>query len=110
MGILKKPKKEIPDGLSPKLKQQYHSAIRRVWQWSKMRRLAVKRATGEDGFIHCEMCEQVTPKAFVDHIKPCGDIFSPGYMERLNVPSKGLQVLCGSCHRAKTKEERKAKK
>ncbi len=108
--ILAKIKKEIPDGMSPKLRQQYHSAIRRVWQWCKMRRLAVKRATHADGFIHCEMCKEITPKAFVDHIVPCGDIMSKGYFDRLNVPSKGLQVLCGACHRAKTKEERKAKK
>lgn len=105
-----KKKKEIPDGMGPKLKQQYHSAIRKVWLWSKARRLAVKRATGHDGFIHCEMCKEITPKAFVDHKIPCGDIMSSGYFDRLNVPSKGLQVLCGSCHRAKTKEERKAKK
>ena len=103
---VKKKKQEIPDGITPKLKSQYSNAIRRVWQWSKMRRLAVKRATDQDGFIHCEICKVITPKSFVDHINPCGDVFSSGYMERLNVPSKGLQVLCGKCHRQKTAKEK----
>lgn len=103
----KKVKKEIPDGPTPKLKSQYNAAIRKVWMWSKMRRLAVKRATGSDGFIRCELCKEVTPKSFVDHIVPCGDIYSDGYFERLNVPSKGLQVLCGPCHRKKSKEDKK---
>lgn len=108
--MAKKVKVEIPDGMSPKLKSQYSAGIRKVWMWSKMRRLAVKRAMGDDGFMYCEMCDQITPKAFVDHIKPCGDVLSPGFMKRLNVPSKGLQVLCNKCHREKTKAERAAKK
>lgn len=106
---MKKKKTEIPDGPTPKLKSQYHSAIRRVWMWSRMRRLAVKRATGEDGFIYCEECEEMTPKAHVDHIEPCGDIYSPGFFDRLNVSSDKLQVLCKKCHNAKTKLDKQKK-
>ena len=104
---IKKPKAEVPDGPTPKLKSQYSNAIRRVWQWSKMRRLAVKRATHEDGYVYCELCKEMTPKSFVDHKIPCGDVYSPGYFDRLNVPSKDLQVLCGPCHREKTKSDKK---
>lgn len=104
--MAKKIKKEIPDGASPKLIQQYSNAIRRVWMWSKARRLAVKRATNDQGFIECEMCTEVTPKAHVDHIVPCGALTSEGYFERLNVPSSGLQVLCAKCHRSKTKSDK----
>lgn len=106
----KKVKQEIPDGPTPKLKSQYSNAIRRVWQWSKMRRLAVKRATGPDGYVHCEKCKEMTPKSFVDHINPCGDIYSAGYFDRLNVSSNGLQVLCGACHRLKTKDDKSKEK
>lgn len=105
-----KKKIEVPDGPSPKLMQQYSNAIRRVWSWSKARRIAVKRATDSNGFTHCEKCKEITAKAHVDHIIPCGPITSPGYFERLNVPSKGLQVLCKKCHYAKTKKEHKSKK
>ncbi len=105
-------KGEIIDGMSPDLERKYSAAIRKVWAWSKMRRLAIKRATNEEGFIVCENdeCGLVTPKANVDHIIPCGNIMKPGYMKRLNCPSSGLQVLCPKCHRAKTKVERDAKK
>ena len=109
MNNIKKLKPEVPDGMTPKLKSQYSNAIRRVWMWSKMRRLAVKRATGEDGFMYCEnkKCKKQTPKAHVDHIIPCGDVTSPGYFDRLNVPSKDLQVLCPKCHHAKSKHDKK---
>ena len=103
-------KGEIIDGMSPDLERKYSSAIRKVWAWSKMRRLAIKRATNEDGFGFCEICKEVSPKVKVDHIIPCGNIMKPGYMKRLNVSSDGLQVLCPKCHRAKTKAERDAKK
>lgn len=103
-------KGEIIDGMSPDLERKYSSAIRKVWAWSKMRRLAIKRATNEEGFVECELCNEITPKSHVDHIIPCGNIMKPGFMKRLNCPSSGLQVLCPPCHRAKTKEERDAKK
>ncbi len=107
---MKKKKVEIEDGMTPKLLSQYSSAIRKVWSWSKMRRLAVKRATDKEGWLRCEVCKEVTPKAHVDHIIPCGAINSPGFFDRLNVSSKGLQVMCRSCHYAKTKKEKNSKK
>lgn len=102
-----KKKVEIPDGPTPKLMQQYSSAVRRVWQWSKMRRLAIKRATRDDGFPYCELCHKMLARCYVDHIIPCGPVNSEGFFDRLNIPSKGLQVLCAKCHNAKTKKEKK---
>lgn len=100
-----KKKEPAIDGITPKLKSKYSAAIRRVWAWSTMRRTAVKRATNAEGFTVCESCKVVAPKVHVDHIVPCGDIMSNGFMKRLNVPSEGLQVLCPKCHRRKTKED-----
>lgn len=103
-------KGEVIDGMSPDMERKYSAAIRKVWAWSPMRRIAKKRATNEDGFVECEKCDIVTPKPHVDHIIPVGNIMKPGYMKRLNCPSTGLQVLCPKCHRAKTKLERDTKK
>ena len=103
-------KGEVVDGMSPDLERKYSSAIRKVWAWSPMRRLAVNRSKNEDGFPTCEQCGVTPPKVHVDHIVPCGNIMKPGFMKRLNCPSDGLQVLCPKCHRAKTKAERDAKK
>lgn len=104
---MKRKKKEIIDGISPDLIKRYSSAIRKVWSWSSARRLAIKRATNVEGFTVCESCRVVAPKVHVDHIVPCGDIMSDGFMERLNVSSHGLQVLCPKCHRSKTKKDQK---
>lgn len=101
-----KKKEPVVDGLTPKLQAKYSAAIRRVWAWSSMRRTAIKRATNEMGFTVCEACLAVSAKVHVDHIIPCGSIMSDGFLERLNVCSKGLQILCPKCHRDKTKKDK----
>lgn len=100
-------KKDPPiDGLSPKDLVKLRAAIRQVWAWSTPRRLCIKRATGADGFTYCEQCNKRSPKIFVDHITPAGDLLSEGYFQRMFIPSIKLQALCKECHNAKTKGER----
>ena len=49
----------------------------------------------------------------VDHILPAGSLQCandlPGFVERLFIEVEGLQVLCVSCHDAKTKKEKMKK-
>jgi hypothetical protein len=112
MGRAKKKEKAKPQdgGFNPKQKQQLRSAIRQVWSWSYARKVCVARATRKDGFGVCEKCKSVVAKLFADHIEPCGDVLSPGYLERTFRSSKHLQALCKKCHDKKTREEAKARK
>jgi hypothetical protein len=106
---MKKKKLEKIDGLGPKEIAQIRTALRKVWSWSRARRIAIARATGADGFPFCEnkKCKEGrVPKIYVDHIEACGDVTDGGYIDRLFVSSKGLQCLCKRCHDAKTKQER----
>lgn len=104
----KKPVEPRIDGLSRTDLKKLHSACRMVWHWSHPKRLALKRATGKGDFLYCENpeCKKRSPKLFVDHIEPVGDIEAPGYFQRLFIPSAGLQCLCKKCHGEKTKQER----
>ena len=99
-------KKEKLDGLSSDDLKKLSTAIRRVWAWSTPRRIAVKRCQNEEGFSICEQCKKLVAKIFIDHIIPCGAVDSEGFIERLYVPSTGLQALCKTCHAKKTRQER----
>lgn len=102
-----KKKPEKIDGLSPDDIKKLRSAIRQVWSWSHARRLCVKRATDHTtGFATCEQCFAIVAKVFPDHITPCGEL-DGGYIERMFVPSSGLQALCKKCHAKKTRQERR---
>lgn len=90
------------DGFSAKDKERIRKATRQVWSWSHPKRLCVKRATNDKGFVSCDQCKQIVPKISVDHIQPVGKVDS-GYLERLFCSSKGLQALCSPCHRIKTR-------
>lgn len=94
-------------GLSAKQRQQLSSAIRQVWSWSYARRVCIARATDKNGFGKCELCKRRVPKLFADHIEPCGDVLSDGFIARMFRASKFLQALCKRCHDRKTREERK---
>lgn len=98
------------DGLGPKEVRAIRDALRLVWQRSHAWRLVKKRCLDKDGFPVCEKCNKRTPKIHVDHKRACGSPLDPGYLERLMVPSKQLQGLCGDCHSPKTQKERKAAK
>ena len=63
----------------------------------------------------CNQCKNWFPdkKINVDHICPAGSLNSaqdlPGFIERLFCEVDNLQVLCETCHNAKTKSEKDAK-
>jgi hypothetical protein len=87
------------------------SAIREVWRFSPVRRLALKDAIGKDGKFTCPLCSQQYDKwcADVDHVIPCGSFLSfsdaPAFLERMF--SSNLRVICKGCHKNVTKEQRK---
>src|SRR3989304_2565831 len=101
----KLPIKKI-DGINPQDKSKIRSAIRQVWHRSYPRKLCVSRSIDKGGFPVCEKCGKRVPKNFVDHIKPCGDLMSNGFIKRMWVSSDGLQALCDACHKIKTKEDK----
>lgn len=116
-------KKEKPakiDGLSMDDAKRIKDAIRKAWQWSHMWRLVKKRCErriegSAEVYYACEnpLCQDfgaLIPKIYVDHITPAGSPISPGYIERMFVPSSKLQGLCKRCHAKKTREEKKAMK
>ena len=107
---LKMARKKIPtvDGLGSREIKDIRSAIRQVWHRSHARKLCVNRCIGEDGFSYCEKCKKRAPKVLIDHIVQVGDL-DAGFIQRLFIPSKGLQGLCKSCHNPKTKTERARK-
>jgi 5-methylcytosine-specific restriction endonuclease McrA len=63
----------------------------------------------------CNQCKNWFPdkKINVDHICPAGSLKSaqdlPDFIERLFCEVDNLQVLCETCHNAKTKSEKDAK-
>ena len=63
----------------------------------------------------CAGCGEGYPakEVQVDHIKPCGSLNKAsdleGFVSRLSCESSDLQVLCKTCHQAKTNEERRRK-
>lgn len=101
------------DGLGPHLKQKIRSAIREVWQRSsESRKIVVNRTALPNGYSRCEhpACKgKRYPKNYIDHIENVGDL-DGGFIERMFVPSHGLQGLCKAHHDAKTAAERKASK
>lgn len=60
----------------------------------------------------CKECEEWYPQkeVDVDHIVPAGSLLKyedlPQFVERLLPPKEGLQVLCKTCHKEKTKREK----
>lgn len=104
---MKKTKEKV-DGLSRNDIAKIRIAIRKVWQWSHPRRLAIKRATLDNDYFACEGCGEIVPKIYVDHIVQVGDV-DAGFIGRLFCSSSGLQAICKKCHAVKTKEERKRK-
>lgn len=105
-------KKKSPqtDGLGPRELEKISSALRQVWYRCHARKLSIKRCTDTDGFTVCELCKERTPKLKIDHIIPVGSIKNEGCILRLFCPSSGLQGLCHTCHKKKTKLETQARK
>ena len=102
----KKRQKLVPiDGLGPKEIKDIRTALRRVWGWSRARRLTAQRCIRNKKWSYCEKCKKRSPHIKIDHIVPCGAV-DGGYIRRLFVSSQGLQGLCNECHNEKTRIER----
>lgn len=81
-----------------------------------------KAAWVERGKYLCASCGQVVPltssgkkNVFVDHIEPVVSVEEgfkdwDTYIERMFCEQENLQLICGSCHKIKSDEERKARK
>ncbi len=84
---------------------------------------ALKKARVERGFYLCAGCNEIVPatikdengkrikNAVVDHIEPIIDpavgwVSYESLIERMFVEEDKLQVLCYSCHKKKTDEEK----
>lgn len=91
--------------------------LRRLsYQWPP-RREAIKRARTERGVYKCASCEgSFGPKEIqLDHIKPVVDeeigfVDWDTYIDRLFCSVDGFQVLCKTCHGAKTYLEQEIRK
>lgn len=97
------------------------SALRRAWLRSPERTEALLGARREykgDNVrqkweYQCNKCRKwfIQKEVSVDHIIPCGTFLKhedwSTFGPALFCDSSGLQVLCKTCHNAKTKEERK---
>ena len=101
---------KIDGGLNSKQLTRLRAAIRDVWRYSYARKLVEERAKDKNGFPICEKCGKKVPKIQVDHIIPCGDVLSPGYIDRTFVSSDKMQALCPACHKIKTKEDKEKSK
>jgi hypothetical protein len=98
------------------LKTQVRSAMRKVWQWSPNRRVALAKAKAAYGRYRCAKCGKASgPRdVAVDHIEAAGsiadDLSNLGeFAQRLYFGE--LQILCREpCHKEKTAQERAARK
>jgi 5-methylcytosine-specific restriction endonuclease McrA len=73
---------------------------------------ALRAAKVERGKYTCNMCKGIFrhKEVAVDHIQPVidpndGFVSWDEYIERMYVPMDGFQVLCKTCHDAKTRIE-----
>ena len=114
-----------------KIKNMIRGAIRRSWTYydairkkaieEAIVRVPIKNAKGDNSgrfseFVRCAHCQELFRKGEidVDHKVPVGKGFGwpPGddlldWVKRLFVPDhEMLQILCQSCHKVKTKEEK----
>lgn len=85
------------------------AAIRKVWRYSPERRAAILAARVDDHMVECAACHTVVHEklAAVDHVNPCVPLSGfdgwDNFIERMKTGQ--MQILCDSCHKAKTKQE-----
>lgn len=94
------------DGLNPDDLRKIKIALRKVWSWSFSRKLVEKRCLIDDGFSKCEQCKTIVPRIYVDHIKSIGAP-DADLIKKMFVPSNQMQGLCSSCHKKKTRDDKK---
>jgi hypothetical protein len=95
----------------------YKRDLRMLWNRSPMKWEAYNRAKLKPAYVRCENCNKETywKLAEVDHKQPVvavdeGPKDVATYAARLNCASEGLQVLCETCHQAKSKNENSRRK
>ena|SRR5665213_3139380 len=101
----------------PNLRHFLTNKLRRLsYQWPP-RREAITRARTERGIYTCNICKgSFGPKEIqLDHINPvvdeeAGFIDWNTYIDRLFCSVEGFQVLCKTCHEAKTFLEQEIRK
>jgi 5-methylcytosine-specific restriction endonuclease McrA len=77
---------------------------------------ANRRRDGRRFEYPCALCNDWFPdkEVQVDHIRPCGSLKSyddlPSFVSTLYCESDNLQVVCTTCHQAKTNDERRRRK
>lgn len=96
------------------------SVLKQKWNRSPQREGALTQALRPYGKYECAKCTQwfVKSEIEVDHFRPVISVTGwdsfDGAISRLFCPKEGLQILCLSCHSAKSKlenaERRKYKK
>lgn len=77
------------------------SHLRKIWRWSPQRRRCLQSKA-------CLLCGNKKEKLFADHESPVVDPHKGFedwnvYIQRLF--NGRLQAICGTCHKAKSKEE-----
>lgn len=91
------------------------SALRHAFTKWGPKHAAKREAKVAYNKYNCAACSGVFPskEVEVDHIVPAGSLRTyddlPGFVERMFCEAEGFQVLCKTCHQAKTNEERKRK-
>lgn len=95
-------------------KTRVMSAMRKIWQWSPMRRDAIKRAKVDKDTYRCERCKRLCVKINVDHDPPVilltGFDSWDGVFNRMFVPADKLKILCVPCHDSITTHQREIRK
>src|SRR5258708_34215430 len=88
------------------------AALRKIWRWSPERRKALMEAGNDEQGYTCSSDRKPYKRedVAVDHVLPVVDPRKGFqgwdiYIRRLYTSAQDLQVLCKSCHKAKTKEE-----
>lgn len=93
------------------LEVKLRSAIRLIWSRSSERRAVIKAALDENKEFVCPLCSKLMPDwaGEVDHISPVGPLTNwRDVVPWMDVMFYGPQrLVCKSCHRKKTKEDRK---
>lgn len=88
------------------------TALRQAFQKWGPKHEAKKAAKVAYNTYQCAACDGWfgTKEVEVDHIVPAGRLSAfddlPGFVERMFCEREGFQVLCKTCHQAKTANER----
>lgn len=96
------------------------SALRKVWRWSKERRLVKEGARRAADQFQCSVCLKLVDRIEIDHlhdmaglIKRTGVLAESNwqkYVELLFCSADHLRPVCPPCHRSITAAQRKARK